>query len=206
MNKPYAPLRVSGAWLTAISGAGSAGLGISAVFTHDRAGLIVAGTILAAAALTSGASKIVKEVYRHRPDIVRAKGEAQARAVIARGAAEAKRITAQSEADALFMRTKARAVLLVAGIEPGQSESAAAMLRQQPVDPDLPPGRRLNDDALTRLLTPPRPRGSGDRPRQGPAGAVAPTRSGRHLAAVPGPGPQGPPRRQLPPGTLRIVA
>jgi hypothetical protein len=198
MNKPYAPLRVSSAWrIAAISGAGTAGLGISAVFTHDRAGLILAGTVMAAAALTSGAAKVVKQVYRRRPDILRARGEAQARAVVARGDAEAQRITAQAEAQALLIRTTTRSLLLLAGTEPSQADSATVMLRQQSVDPDLPLGRRLNDNALTRLLTPPEPCGSGDKPRLGPAGAAASTRSGRHLVVVRGSERQGPARRQL---------
>lgn len=203
MNETPAPLRAVAAWaLPALSGVGTAGLGVSAIFTHSQACLIIAGALIGVGVITVGAARIIEAIYQPRPEIIKAKGEARAAEITAQGQADIQRIAAESEANALIARTVTRSELLIVGAEVGHTESAAAMLRQQGADPDLPAGRRLNDDALARLLAPPKPPTGGGKPRPGSGGAVIPINP-RPLRAVRPPGGQRPERRELPIGSQR---
>jgi hypothetical protein len=91
------------------------------------------------------------------PEIIRSRGEAKSSTI---------RETA--EAQALLMRTETRTALLRAGLSAGTTPQALDMLRQGAIDTDLPQGRRLNDEALAKLHTVPRPRSPGKKPGNGP--------------------------------------
>lgn len=174
MSQRSAPLRAVTAWASPLSGVGTAGLGVSAVFTHSQTGFIIVASLAGASVVMAGSARIFEAIYQRRPEIIKAKGEAHAARVTAQGQADIQRIAAESEANALTARTATRSKLLIVGAQPGYTESAATMIRHQGADPDLPAGRRINDDGLVRLLIPPKPPTGGGKPRQGPAGAVIP--------------------------------
>jgi hypothetical protein len=110
-----------------------------------------------AATATAASIAALAVICTALPEIIRARGEAKSQAI---------RDTA--EAQALIMRTEKRMALLQAGIEAGKTAPAAEMLRQQAIDTDLPPGRRLNDEALLKLHSVPRTRSPGRKPGNGP--------------------------------------
>lgn len=91
------------------------------------------------------------------PEIIRARGETKSQI-----------IKDTADAQALIIRTQTRMDLLQAGMETGQTGPAAEMLHQQAIDTDLPPGRRLNDEALLKLHTAPRTRSPRRKPGSGP--------------------------------------
>lgn len=125
------------------AGGGSAGLLGGYALAHKAS--IAIGTALALAAALSLA-QIVESIYKRRPAI----------------------LTAKSEAEALRKRTEVQADLLRAGLEPGKAELAREMLRQQALNPDLPKGRRLNDDVLAKLLAPSKVRSVDNKPDSRP--------------------------------------
>lgn len=135
-----------------IGGGGAGWLGAIAVI-HQPGTAAVAAVVVAAALATS----VAEVIFTSLPEIIKARGEAKKE--IIRETAEAK---------AILMRAETRTALLRAGVEPGKAAQADDMLRRQAIDTDLPEGRRLNDEALVRLLTAPRTRKTGTRPDNGP--------------------------------------
>jgi hypothetical protein len=115
--------------------------------------------------LAANLPKIVESIYRRRPTSIKVKGEAKVNA-----------IRATSEAQALMLRTQVEAELLCAGMEPGKAEQAVLLLRQHSINADLPEGRRLTDDPLSKLLMPPRVKATGTRPDSDPQSVVRPIR------------------------------
>lgn len=82
---------------------------------------------------------------------------------------ETARIHAKAEAETMTMRVRTRTELAKAALKPGNLAPATEMIRLLALDPDIPPdGRRLNDEALARLLTVQRARNTGGKPRTGP--------------------------------------
>jgi hypothetical protein len=102
-------------------------------------------TIGAAAVAVAVAVNAVEAIFKALPEIIKAIS-----------ACKVAHINAKAEAKTMVMRTQTRTALAQAGIEPGKLVQAAEMLRLLPIDPDLPQGRRLNDQALARLLAPSR--------------------------------------------------
>ena len=135
-----------------IGGGGAGWLGALTV-AHRPDAAVVAAAVVAAALATS----VTEVIFTSLPEIIKARGKAKKE--IIRETAEAK---------ATLMRTETRTALLRAGLEPGKAAQADEMLRRQPIDADLPEGRRLNDEALARLLTTSRSRRTGTRPGNGP--------------------------------------
>jgi hypothetical protein len=79
------------------------------------------------------------------------------------------RIKAGADAETQVLRVRARIRLAEDGTDPERFPQAAEMLRLLAIDPDMSPdGRRLNDDALARLLTAPQARSASTKPRNGP--------------------------------------
>jgi hypothetical protein len=144
------------------AGGGGAGLAGGLAVTHNPSVAVATAAILAAAL---SLPRVVESVYKRRPAILKAKGDAKVA-----------RIKAASEARALTTRTNMRAKLLLAGLDPDKADQAAEMLRQQSIDADLPEGRRLNDEPLAKLLTAPKTKSSGREPDSGPKGVVRPIR------------------------------
>jgi hypothetical protein len=146
------------------STAGGGGVGLLGGFTlaHDPAAAVAAALILAAAA---NVPKIIESIFKRRPAILKAKGEA-----------DVQRIKAASEAAALIARTEVQAELLRSGMDRSKTESALEMLRQQAINVDLPERRRLNDEALAKLLTPQKTKTTGTQPDSGPQNIVRPIR------------------------------
>jgi hypothetical protein len=185
MNSSPAPLRTVAAWATpALTGSTVVGLGVSAVVADSQTRLIIAG-IAGICAIAASAPKAIEVIYNRRPGIIRARGEAQAVKSAAQGLADARRVVAESEAKALDLRTRTRCELLLLGAEPNRTESVAIMLRLQGADPDLPVDRRLDDEFLARLLTPPKSVSVGSKPRQEPPTARPPLRAVKPPAREP---------------------
>jgi hypothetical protein len=126
-------------------GGGGAGLAGALVIGHKPGAVPAVAAVIITALITHGLARVIESLYKRRPEIIKARGEARAM-----------RITARSEAEALIIRTQARRDLLRAGIEADKPEQIAEMLRQQSLGADLPAGRRLNDAALARLLAAPK--------------------------------------------------
>jgi hypothetical protein len=100
--------------------------------------------VLAGVVLTTIASTIpmiIEAFFRHRADIIRAKVKANV-----------SMIKARTEADASFSRFEMRRKLLQAGIEPGRTERAMAMLTLMAINSDPDNARLLTDEVLVELL------------------------------------------------------
>jgi hypothetical protein len=157
-----------GARLTRLAGlcagvGGTGTLGLLGMTTHKTADVIAAAGVAALTVITSGVVRIVEARYANRAAIIKAQASAAAQAMRASGDLCASTTNAQL-----------RAELLRAGLDPACTRQAAEMLRQQNIDANLPPGRRLNDDALEHLLQlDPSPEDPDDPPREGPTGLVA---------------------------------
>jgi hypothetical protein len=102
-------------------------------------------TIGAAAVVVAVAVNAVESIFKALLEIIKTVS-----------ACKVAHISAKAEAETMIMRAQTRTALAQAGTEPGKLAQAAEMLRLLPIDPDLPQGRRLNDQALARLLAPPR--------------------------------------------------
>jgi len=144
------------------AGSGGAGLLGGFALAHNAVAAVVTALGLACAV---SVAKIFESIYRQRAKILEVKGKAKADC-----------IKAASEAAALLKRTDVQADLLRSGLEPGKTEPAGEMLRYLAINPDLPEDRRLNDEALAKLLTPPRTKNGGAQPDSGSPGVVRPIR------------------------------
>jgi hypothetical protein len=137
----------------ALGGGGAGWLGTLA-FTHKPSTTAQAAAAASAALLINALSC----AGRALPELIRALSDRTTA-----------RIKATAEAETHVLRTQARIKLAHDGTDPEKFTQAAEMIRLLAIDPDTPPdGRRLNDDALTRLLAPPRARSTSTRPRNGP--------------------------------------
>jgi hypothetical protein len=86
--------------------------------------------------------------------VIKARGDAQAARFEALADLIAACQKAASEADALALRAKTQARLLHAGLQPDRTEQAAKMLVLHSINADLPADRRMQDDAIIKLLLP----------------------------------------------------
>ena len=145
-----------------LTAGGSGGLLSGFTLAHQPVVAMVSAVAFAAAL---SLPKIFESIYKRRPAILKAKGDAQV-----------DKIKAASEAAALITRTQAQVDLLRSGMEPGKVAAAAEMLRQQSINTDLPEARRLNDEALAKLLVPPKIKSQGTEGDSGPQGVVRPIR------------------------------
>ena len=114
-------------------------------------------TVGAATVVVAVAVNAVESIFKALPGIIKTIS-----------ACRIAHISAKAEAEAMVMRTQTRTALAQAGTEPGKLEQAAEMLRLLPIDSDLPQGRRLNDQALARLLAPPRAKNISEKSDNGP--------------------------------------
>jgi hypothetical protein len=146
-------------------GGGGAGLLGALAISHRPSTVWTVAAVIVTALITKGLAKVIESLYQRRPEIIKAKGEARAL-----------RITARSEAKALIVRTQIRRDLLHAGITADKPEQIAEMLRQQSLSTDLPPERRLNDEALAKLLAAPKTGTTNRKPGGGSIGVVVPIR------------------------------
>jgi hypothetical protein len=137
----------------ALGGGGAGWLGTLA-FAHKPSTTALAAAAAGAALIINAASS----AGRALPEIIRALGDRKTA-----------RIRATADAQTQVLRAQARIQLAQAGIDPEKFPQAAEMVRLLAIDPDMPPdGRRLNDDSLARLLTPPRPRSTSTKPPNAP--------------------------------------
>jgi hypothetical protein len=144
---------------------GGAGLFGALAISHKPSAVLAAAAVLVTALIANGLARVVESLYKRRPEIIKAKGEAHAL-----------RIAALGEAEALIIRAQARRDLLRAGIETDKPEQITEMLRQQSLGTDMPPGRRLNDEALAKLLAAPKISITGRKPAGGTKAVVIPIR------------------------------
>jgi hypothetical protein len=145
-------------------------LGVSITgFLHgvDRYGSVLAVALSFGLGVAASLPRIFESIYKRRAAIIKEKGLAKASKI----EAKAKKITAAAEADALKKRTGAQAALVRAGMEPGKSADAVALMRQLAIQADLPDGRRLDDDHLSKLLAPPK-RSTDTKPDDGPENVI----------------------------------
>jgi hypothetical protein len=135
-------------------GGGGAGWLVMHAVVH-KPSMTAAAAVAATVALAANAGALI---CRTLPEIIKARSDR-----------ETARIRATAEAQTMVMRAQVRTALAQAGIEPGNQAPAAEMMRLLAIDPDMSPdGHRLNDDALARLLSAPRPRSIGRKPGRGP--------------------------------------
>jgi hypothetical protein len=135
-------------------GGGGAGWFGTLAFAHKPSTTALAAAAAGAALIINVASS----AGRALPEIIRALSDRTTA-----------RIKATADAQTQVLRAQARIQLAHDGTDPEKFPQAAEMIRLLAIDPDTPPdGRRLNDDALARLLTPPRLRSTGTKPGNGP--------------------------------------
>jgi hypothetical protein len=96
----------------------------------------------AIAMIVSVIPMVVEALSNRRPEIIRAKTLAQVEATASR-----------AEARALLNRARMRDEILMMGMNSDKIEKTKELLRLMAINPDLPPGRRLDDETLARLLT-----------------------------------------------------
>jgi hypothetical protein len=137
----------------AIGGGGMGWLGTLA-FAHKPS----TSALAAAAACAALIINAISSVGRACPEIIRALSDRKTA-----------RIKAKADAKTQVLRTQARIKLSEDGIDPDKFPQAAELIRLLSIDPDMPPdGRRLNDDALAKLLATSRPRNTSTGPRNSP--------------------------------------
>jgi len=172
MSWPSASIgKVAGRLVLAGGGGGAGLLGLLATIRNPGTTLAIA-VVFAAALISNAIAKVTDSIYRHRPEIIKELGEREANLVAAQSNAMVQIIRATSEADALMQRTYVRRELLEAGILPGGSDRVIELLRQQPIDADLPEDRRLDNEALAKLLAAPKPTATSRHPGNGPRGGA----------------------------------
>jgi hypothetical protein len=134
-------------------GGGGTGLVGMLAFVHKPSTAALAAGAAGAALVTN----VISSAGRALPEIIRALSDRKTA-----------RIQATADAQTQVLRTQARIQLAHDGTDPEKFPQAAEMLRLLAIDPDLPEGRRLNDDALAKLLAGPRPRSTSPHPGTGP--------------------------------------
>lgn len=138
-----------------LGGAGGGWLATITIVTETKVIVVIA--VVGGAVITNSLARIFEQLYRRRPEIIRANGDRKAKV-----------ITAKSEAKALIMRTQAYTEVLRSGLESDKAESATEMLRMHSLNADMPGERRLKDDPLAKLLAVHRTRSTGAaRPNNG---------------------------------------
>jgi hypothetical protein len=136
-------------------GGGGAGWLVTLAVVHKPSTIAVAA-IAATVALAANAGVLIVNTL---PAIIAALGNR-----------ETARIQAKAEAQTMTMRVQTRTELAKAALKPGNLTPATEMLRLLALDPDMPPdGRRINDEALSRLLAGQKPRITGGKPSNGPS-------------------------------------
>lgn len=104
--------------------------------THKPADLIPAAAVLISAMVISAAVRITEARYAHQAEMVKVSSDAAVQF-----------LRSASDTAGSLTYAELRAELLRAGLDPALTRQAAEMLRQQTLDVNLPPGRRLNDQA-----------------------------------------------------------
>jgi hypothetical protein len=136
----------------ALSCGGAGSLAAAVLIRHAGTPVIAAGAV--AAALAGNA---VASAFKSLPDVIEAVGSLLA--TLIRGRADAR---------ATIVHAKIRAELAREGLDPMKTHQAIEMQRLLLLNPDLPPGRRLADDALIKLNAASRTRNGGTETVTGP--------------------------------------
>jgi hypothetical protein len=131
---------------------GSSGAaGFAALASVSRISAAMVGIGLAIAGIAYYVPRAVESIWKRRPQVIKAKGEAKATV-----------ITAKSEAWALRKRTATRAKLELRA----RPDKIEEVLRLRIIDVDLPEGRRMSDEAVAKLLAA-KTRGEATKPSGG---------------------------------------
>src|SRR5258708_16336498 len=135
-----------------LTGGGPGGFIGALAIAHNPWAAVAAVGVAISPMVANAIARIVESRNAHRPDIVRAEGDAQTALLEALGRMTTRHLEANSEADAYAQRTKLLTDLVRAGLESGQADQGAKTLVLLGINVDLPKGKPLNAESITKLL------------------------------------------------------